>query len=153
MRAPAAPPHSDPTPHTQAFTLAEILVALLVVVTVSAMLYPSYVTAQRRPFDLSALECGRAIIDAQVIHKASRGTFYAGGFQGLGPDVTAKCTVRDVQIQSYVAGFNPNPGIGGNAVIGGNGEHYNFWVWSLGGSTSYYTSTWDHLRLSVSTQW
>jgi type IV pilus assembly protein PilA len=135
----------------QGFTLIELLIVIAIIAVLAAILIPTFNGAQRKPYNVAALQCGRAIIMGQILYKAQQGRFYTGTVSSLGADVVEAC--NGVQVQNYVPGFIPNGSTGGNNQVNGDGGQYNFWVWHRSGDTSYYTSTGDNLKLSVSTQW
>lgn len=137
--------------HTAGFTLVELLVVIAIIGVLAAILIPTFNGARKRSWDTAALQCGRAIISAEVAHRARTGGYYVGTPAGLNEDVAEAC--QGVQVQSYYAGFSPGPNVTGNNIINASTTNYNFWVWHPQGTTGYYTSTWDNLRLSVGTTW
>lgn len=138
----------------QGFTLMEILVAIVVLGALAGVLVPAYVDAQRRPHDVAAIDCGKAIIQAQEAYRTLNGMYYVGTFSGLGRDVTVRCTQTGMQVQQYQTGFTPDSTKAGDGVIGRDArDSYNFWVWSQFGSASYYTWKGGNMTLQVSTTW
>ena len=125
--------------------LPVLLIVIAILAVLAAILIPSFSGAQKRPYDVAALQCGRAIITAETARKAETGGFFSGDVNALGSDVQEVC--QDIEVQSYVNGFRPGSAVAGNNQIGGDDTQYNFWVYSRKGSTSYYTSSGDRLKL------
>ncbi len=132
---------------TQGFTLIELLVVIAIIGILASLLLPSFAGARKKPYDVAALQCGKAIITAQVTYFSERNT-YGASPATLGSDAVEQC--QNVEVQNYVAGFNPGRTVSGNGVVGADAQNYNFWVWSKNGTTSYYTSTGDNLKLRPS---
>ncbi len=132
------------TRRTQGFTLIELLVVIAIIGVLAAILLPTFAGAQKKPYDVATLQCGRAIVTAQTTYKISTGA-YGASPAALGADVTEACT--GVEIQSYVAGFVPSASQAGNGVIGADTVNYNFFVYHRKGSVAYYTSTGDGWKL------
>lgn len=132
--------------HIQGFTLIELLVVIAIIGLLAALLLPSYRESQKKPYDLAAQQCGRAIITAETTAKISTGSYVEGPISQLGADVVEQC--QNIQVQQYQAGFTPGPSVAGSGMVGASAVQYNFWVYSQSGSASYYTSTGDNLKLA-----
>lgn len=126
-------------------------VVIAIIGVLAAVLISSFGGEQKRSWDAAALQCGRTIISAVVAHRARMSGYYVGAPAGLNEDVAATC--QGVQVRSYYAGFSPGPNVMGNNLINASTTNYSFWAWHPRGSTGYYTSTIDNLRMSVGTTW
>ena len=135
----------------QGFTLMEILVAIIVLGVLGALVLPTYLGAQKRPYDAAALECGRAIIEGQEMYKVARTTYLGGPYTGLSTDVTLRC--QGLQVHPFVNGFTPTATATGNGNVLADRGGYAFWVWHQQGSAAYYTSTWNNNRLEELASW
>lgn len=61
----------------QGFTLIELLIVIAIIAVLAAILIPSFRSAQRKPYDVAAVQCGRAIITAANLYRAENGQFPA----------------------------------------------------------------------------
>ena len=117
---------------TQGFTLIELLVVIAIIGVLAALLLPSYRSAQQRPYDVAALQCGRAIVTAEMAWRIQKGS-YTGSLTDLGQDVKEACTdvriVRDVvPVQATTTSAN-EVGLGFSPV-----PYFTFKVWHPSGS-------------------
>lgn len=124
---------------TQGFTLIEILVVIAIIGVLAAILLPTFSGAQKKPYDTAAIQCGRAIVTAQVPCHVTNGT-YADRLSTLAsPDVNEACQ----NIQVMYAG---NPGAAltatGDGVMTGNPTMLGMDLWSQKGSGVFRYITW-----------
>lgn len=85
------------TSRQQGFTLIELLVVIAIIGILAALFLPSYQRAQKRPYDAASLQCGRAIVTAEVTRKIETGG-YANNVSQLGEDVKETCQDQGVQV-------------------------------------------------------
>lgn len=120
--------------NSDGFTLIELLVVIAIIGLLAALLLPSYRESQKKPYDLAALQCGRAIVAAQTTAKISTGSYIAG-VAAMGSDVQEACTQQNVQVA-------PDTSLAGNAgvqsaSISVNSSNYAFQVFHPSGSGYY----------------
>lgn len=136
-----------PSPsRTQGFTLVELLVVIAIIGVLAAILIPTYSGAQKRPYDVAALQCGRAISNALGPDRMNRGS-YATNISQLGADVAEVCTDAGVRVKG-IAGGAPVASTAGTGAIDPNGSSYVFYVWHPLGSASFPTSPAEGLKLA-----
>lgn len=121
----------------QGFTLIEVLVVIAILGILMGVLLPNFTGARKKPHDLAAMQCGRAIITAQLQKRLEERKYYAGNISGLGADVVENC--QDVEVRA-AAGAAPSASDSGTGMVDGSATSYGFWVWSKRGSGRYYTS-------------
>lgn len=131
----------------QGFTLIEVLVVIAILGILMSGLLPNFTGARKRPYDVAAMQCGRAIITAQLQKRLEERKYYAGNITGLGEDVVENC--QDVEVRA-AAGASPTASEGGTGMVDGSATSYGFWVWSKRGSGRYYTSLSEGKKLERS---
>ena len=128
---------------TQGFTLIEVLVVIAIISVLATILIPSFNGARKKPYDTAALQCGKAIVTAQVTYSSEHNNTAAGSTALLGSDVAEQCTnVQVTKDSTPPAGMSV--AVGGDGNIGTAGLNYAFDVWSTNG-TSIYTYNKDVL--------
>ncbi|AFD27430.1 type IV pilin protein [Deinococcus gobiensis] len=129
-----------PPSRQQGFTLIELLVVIAIIGVLAAIFLPSYQKAQKRPYDAAALQCGRAIVTAEITRKIESGS-YGNNTAQLGEDVKEACQDQGVQIvrdTTPVRGAN-TPGTGeiGIGIPQGQPPYIAFKVYHPQGSGYY----------------
>ena len=117
---------------TQGFTLIEVLVVIAIISVLITILLPSFNAARKKPYDVAALQCGKAIVTAQVTWISEHNNTAASNYPGMNnADINEQC--QNVQVSNA---FGPI-GTGGNAAINVGGSNYSFFVWSNNGTNVY----------------
>ncbi|WP_304524731.1 prepilin-type N-terminal cleavage/methylation domain-containing protein [Deinococcus sp. KNUC1210] len=134
MKRLSSPRRPLPTPRVQGFTLIELLVVIAIIAILAAIFVPSYAAAQKRPNDVAALQCGKAIVAGQITYMAEHNGVPAGSLAQLGnADAVEQCQ----NIQLIQDGPTITQGSAGNNNIAVGGTNYAFRVWSNNGSAIY----------------
>ncbi|UQN08517.1 prepilin-type N-terminal cleavage/methylation domain-containing protein [Deinococcus sp. QL22] len=123
---------SRPTTQTQGFTLIELLIVIAIIAVLAAILIPTFAGAQKKPFDVAAAQCGRAIVTAQVVFKAE-GSGYVAPVASMGEDVREACTAQNVQVSPDSSPAN-NPGAGVGNNINAGSDNFAFQVFHPSGT-------------------
>jgi type IV pilus assembly protein PilA len=118
------------------FTLIEVLVVIAIISVLVTILLPSFNAARKKPYDTSALQCGKALVTAQVTYTAEHNNQAAGSVAQLNnTDVNEQCLNAGVQVgPDYVPNTQAD---GGNFNIGVGGANYAFKVWHQNGTGIY----------------
>ncbi len=111
------PPGGTMNTRTQGFTLIELLVVIAIIGVLAAILLPTFAGAQKKPYDVAAQQCGRAVVTAQFSYRASTGT-YTDNPSLLGPDVQEAC--RDAGVQLGVHATTPTAATSAYLMSGAN---------------------------------
>jgi len=130
--------------HTSGFTLIELLIVIAIIAVLAAILIPTFSGAQKRPRDVAAIQCARAILTAVGPYRLQAGTS-PNNVSLLGEDVTEVCASQGVQVRQY-AGATPKAATVGDGTITANGNSVAYWVWHPGGTAAYYTSPLDGIK-------
>lgn len=131
---------------TQGFTLIELLIVIAIIAVLAAILIPTFRGAQKRPYDVAAVQCNRAVFTALITTRAATGS-YPTNVSALGEDVAEACAQQGVRVREY-GGGRPNAGDAGDGSILLNGTTFAYWTWHPKGSAAYYTSPDDGLRIA-----
>ncbi|WP_026298582.1 prepilin-type N-terminal cleavage/methylation domain-containing protein [Deinococcus aquatilis] len=126
---------SRPVTSTQGFTLIELLIVIAIIAVLAAILIPTFAGAQKRPYDVAALQCGRAIVTAQQTSKLERGT-YSTTLPALGEDVQEVCQTAGLRIDIH-SGIVSDPAATTPMVMSGNVDDFAFRVYHPNGSGFY----------------
>lgn len=119
---------------TQGFTLIELLVVIAIIGILASLLLPSFAGARKKPYDVAALQCGKAIVTAQITYMSEHNDTPSNSTGQLNnADVIEQC--QNVQIKNIAPGSVGESGDYSIAVAGGN---YAFLVWSQKGTNTYY---------------
>ena len=130
-----------PPSRQQGFTLIELLVVIAIIGVLAAIFLPSYQKAQKRPYDAAALQCGRAIVTAEITRKIENGA-YVNDIGTLGEDVKEACQDQGVRIVADVVPVTgPNTGTTNQVGVGypqGQPPYLTFKAWHPNGSGWYF---------------
>ncbi|CAM3826042.1 hypothetical protein DESA109040_22225 [Deinococcus saxicola] len=131
--------HPHTSQATQGFTLIELLTVLAIIAILAAILMPNFFGIRKRPHDVAAVQCARAIFTAQTLYRAENGTFEAD-ITALGPDVQEVCVAAEVQV-STVSFPATTPAANGNNRVSYSANGVCFYVWDRAGSQR---MLWNH---------
>ena len=121
---------------TQGFTLIEVLVVIAIISVLVTILLPSFNAARKKPYDTAALQCGKALVTAQVTYTAEHNNQAANSVTQLNnSDVNEQCANAGVQVGPDYTGFVQSDG--GTGVIGVGGSNFAFKVWHQNGTGVY----------------
>jgi type IV pilus assembly protein PilA len=121
---------------TQGFTLIEVLVVIAIISVLITILLPSFNAARKKPYDTSALQCGKAIVTAQVTYTAEHNNQAANSIGQLNnSDVNEQCLNAGVQVGS--GGLPSVQGDTGTTNIDAGGSNFSFKVWHQNGTGVY----------------
>ncbi|GGR10037.1 prepilin-type N-terminal cleavage/methylation domain-containing protein [Deinococcus ruber] len=133
---------------TQGFTLIELLVVIAIIGILAAILIPSFSASRKKPYDVAALQCGKAIVNAQVTYTGEHNGVAANTVSHLNnSDVNEQC--QNIQVASIDDQPTQTSG-GSNKIVssGSSDGYYGFKVWSNNGASIYGYSLWSGQRLS-----
>jgi type IV pilus assembly protein PilA len=121
---------------TKGFTLIEVLVVIAIISVLVTILLPSFNAARKKPYDVAALQCGKAIVTARVTYTAEHNNTAANGIAQLNnTDVNEQCANAGVQISTATPA---TVDVAGNTNINVGGANYAFAVWHPNGTGIYY---------------
>ena len=120
----------------QGFTLIEVLVVIAIISILATILLPSFNAARKKPYDVAALQCGKAIVHAEVTYAAEHNNTPAGTIAQLNnSDVSEQCPAAGVQVMQD--GVSVVQSTAGSNQISVGGTNYAFRVWSQNGTGIY----------------
>lgn len=125
----------NPRTQTQGFTLIELLVVIAIIGVLAALLLPSFTNSTKRPRDVAALSCGRAIATFQNSNKIENQT-YVTEVANMGADVKEACTDQGVKVVPDGTAI-PNGATTATNVISNAGNNYAFRVFHPDGTGWY----------------
>lgn len=129
---------------TQGFTLIELLVVIAIIGVLAALLLSSYRSAQQRPYDVAALQCGRAIVTAELAWRLQKGS-YTTSLTELGQDVQEACTDAEVRVAADGENLSGPTMTPTNTISAGAGN-FAFRVFHPSGSGYYSYNNQDGTR-------
>ena len=131
----------SPTTRTDGFTLIEVLIVIAIIAILITVTIFNMSTYRKRPNDVAALQCGKAIVTAQVSYRSDHPA-YASNVNTLGQDVTRPCA--DIEVDARTPSSNATTGTG---TINSNADDYAFQVWSTKGLNVFAESYLAHINL------
>lgn len=132
---------TTPRNRTTGFTLIEILIVISILGILMTVLIFNLSTYRKRPNDVAALQCGKAIVTAQVSYRSDHAG-YAAHVSDLGQDATSPCT--DIEVDARTPSSNATTGTG---TITSSPDDYAFQVWSTRGLNVFAESYLAHINL------
>ena len=112
---------------TNGFTLIEILIVISILGILMALTVFNLSTYRKRPNDVAAMQCGKAIVTAQVSYRSEHPA-YATSVNDLGIDVARPCT--DIEVDARTPTSNATTG---SNTMTASASDYAFQVWSTKG--------------------
>ena len=120
---------------TQGFTLIEVLVVIAIISVLITILLPSFNGARKKPYDVASLQCGKAIVTAEVTYTAEHNNQAASSLSQLNnSDVNEQCLSAGVQVSNTGPGTINDPG---NLNINVGGNNFAFIIWHQNGTSEY----------------
>ena len=117
---------------TQGFTLIEVLVVIAIISILATILLPSFNASRKKPYDVATLQCGKAIVAAQVTYTAEHSNMSAASVAQLNNgDVNEQCA--GVEVSTTVPGITG----AGNGQLFGGGPNYGLYIWNTKGTAIY----------------
>jgi type IV pilus assembly protein PilA len=121
---------------TRGFTLIEVLVVIAIISVLITILLPSFNAARKKPYDVAALQCGKAIVLGQTTWIAEHNNTASSTSGLLGTDVAEQCAGQNIQISGAPPAGN-NIALAGDGGMGVGGSNYGFYFWNPSGTSIY----------------
>ena len=121
---------------TKGFTLIEVLVVIAIISVLVTILLPSFNAARKKPYDVAALQCLKAVVQANATYAGEHnGTPAASLAQLNNSDANEQC--QNVQVNHYDGTGLSKASVGDQRLDYPGPYKSAFLVWSQNGTNLY----------------